>query len=399
MRALAQARRWAASFGTASPLGGVRTEPGAGYRPGRMRRRRPSQTASFVALARALANDGFTTIPGFADPIARVLLSPPWKALHRLMSRSLRRASRARRERVIAVLDAIPLRVKAIDAELEAAANAGVKQVVILGAGLDTRALRMPSLASMDVFEVDHPATQAYKRRKTSGMRPLAASLRFVPVDFERSSLIGSLRQSGFDPGQATVWIWEGVVMYLTDQAVRRTLVDVAWGSAQGSLLLLTYHVPAADGLGAEARVRSLFLSLWREPQIGLRTTDSMHEAVRGAGFAVLSDTRPAQWAQALGAGAPSGHTAEVSRLLVAGRETALRPPPPGRLQAEPGSTDRSGGVTLWAWRTQVGAARRWTFAARRFRSSSIARTTKRSSRRSAVPERRCGSLRRTSNS
>jgi len=61
-------------------------------------------------------------------------------------------------------------------------------------------------------------------------------------------------------------------------------------------------------------------LSLWREPQIGLRTSESMREAVGRAGFVVVSDTRPAQWAQALGARPPSGYTAEVSRLLVAKR-------------------------------------------------------------------------------
>lgn len=281
---------------------------------------RPSQTASYVALTRALAHDGFTSIPGFTDPVVRWLLSPGWRTMYRLMSRWMRRASPLRREQAISQLDAIPLRVSAIDAELEAAVATGCKQVVVLGAGLDTRALRMPSLASAVVFEVDHPATQTYKERKTSTLRPVAKALRFVPVDFERGSLTERLTQAEFQPDQPTAWVWEGVVMYLTYQALTRTLDQIARISASGSVLLVTYHLPHTAPANGEARVRRLVLSLWREPQIGLRTSQSMHEAVGHAGFAVVSDTRPEQWARALGARPPSGHTAEVSRLLVAKR-------------------------------------------------------------------------------
>jgi methyltransferase (TIGR00027 family) len=237
-----------------------------------------------------------------------------------LMARSLRRTSPARRERAIAQLDAIPLRVSAIDAQLEAAVAAGCTQVVILGAGLDTRALRMPALVSVDVFEVDHPATQAYKQRKTSNLRPLSRSLHFVPVDFERSSLTERLVKAGFRSTQPTVWIWEGVVMYLTDHALRRTLEQIAAACTAESVLLTTYHVPPSAPANGEMHVRRLMLSLWREPQIGLRTSESMHEAVRNVGFLVASDTRPAEWARTLGARPPTGHTADVSRLLVAKR-------------------------------------------------------------------------------
>jgi methyltransferase (TIGR00027 family) len=285
-----------------------------------MRARRPSQTASFVALARALAHDGFTTLPHFSDPYARRLLSPGWTAAYRMMSRGLRRAAPARRERSIAQLDPIALRVSAIDAEIEAALAPDCRQVVILGAGLDTRALRMASLASVAVFEVDHPATQAYKQQKTSALRPLTRSLHFVPVDFERSLLTEKLADAGFHGDEPTVWVWEGVVMYLTDHALRGTLDEVARACASKSLLLLNYHVPSANSFDPETGIRRLLLSFWREPQIGIRTTDSMHEAVSRAGFVVEKDTRPSQWARSLGAREPSGHTADVSRLLVARR-------------------------------------------------------------------------------
>jgi len=89
---------------------------------------------------------------------------------------------------------------------------------------------------------------------------------------------------------------------------------------ALAAVLLVNYHVPRSAPANGEMRIRRIMLSLWREPQIGLRTSESMREAVGRAGFVVVSDTRPAQWAQALGARPPSGYTAEVSRLLVAKR-------------------------------------------------------------------------------
>ena len=73
--------------------------------------------------------------------------------------------------KVIEQFDIIPLRVAKVDAELGAAIEGGCRQLVLLGAGLDTRAYRMPSLAGIPVYEVDHPATQAYKRRKASRSR------------------------------------------------------------------------------------------------------------------------------------------------------------------------------------------------------------------------------------
>jgi methyltransferase (TIGR00027 family) len=282
-----------------------------------MQERRPSQTASFVALARALAHDGFTTVPGFVDPFARRLLSPGWASAHRLISRGMRRADRTRRDRGVAQLDVIPMRVAAIDAELRAAVAAGCRQVVILGAGLDTRAFRLTALADVAVFEVDHPATQAYKRRKSASLRPLARSISFVSVDFERRSLMTRLNEAGFRSGEPTAWVWEGVVMYLSDEALHQTLEDAARCSAPGSVLLVHYHEPRPRS-GREHRIRQLVLSVWREPQIGDRAPEVMRDAVSRAGFDVVSDTRPSEWARRLGATSPSGETAAITHLLVA---------------------------------------------------------------------------------
>jgi methyltransferase (TIGR00027 family) len=245
------------------------------------------------------------------------LLSPGWRATLEAITRWMRRADRSRRDRAIAQLDVIPMRVAVIDAEVERAIAAGCRQLVILGAGLDTRAFRMASLAEVDVYEVDHPATQAYKKRKTSALPRTAKSLAFVPVDFERLALRTALIAAGHRDGEPTAWLWEGVVMYLSDQALHATLADVAASSAPASTLIVHYHEPARS---RPQLVRRVLLALWREPHIGPRTAEQMKSAASRAGFDVESDTRPTDWARAMGTLAPEGETARITRLLVARR-------------------------------------------------------------------------------
>jgi methyltransferase (TIGR00027 family) len=156
---------------------------------------------------------------------------------------------------VVAQFDIIALRVATFDAELTAAIRGGCRQLVLLGAGLDTRAFRMACLADVAVYEVDHPATQACKRRKASALAALARSVTFVPVDFESSSLAASLSRTDFRSDRPTVWVWEGVVMYLTDEAVRVTLADMSRCSAPGSTLIANYHTPHSKPVDGEHRV------------------------------------------------------------------------------------------------------------------------------------------------
>ncbi len=278
-----------------------------------MRAERPSQTASLVAVWRALAIAGFTTARGFSDEAALALLSPGWARFYRMMVRGLSRAKPEGRAKTMARVDVLPLRVMAIDAELLAAVAAGCRQVVVLGAGLDTRAYRLAALAEADVLEVDHPATQAYKRRKAEALRPLARSLRYVAVDFERDSLAERLRAAGHRADRATVWVWEGVVMDLSDPALRATLEALVATSASGSVLVLHYHEPNPRGQGFR-----LLLRLWREPQIGLRTRDTMHAELQRVGLAVVRDSTPDEWVARFGAAPLTGTTAQVTRLVVA---------------------------------------------------------------------------------
>jgi len=256
-----------------------------------MRAERPSRTAHLVALGRALADAGLSHVPDFRDPTARVLLSEQGR-------RSLAKTEHAAREgkrgfglemaRVMA--DLIALRTAAIDAAVRDAIAGGATQVVILGAGYDGRAWRMPELAGVRVFEVDRPATQGDKRARLSELPPAAGVVRFVPIDFERESLGAVLERAGHDRSSPTCWIWEGVVMYLTRDAMRATLADVAGRSAPGSTLIVNYHTAHRRFLGR------LMFRLIGEPQISDWTAEEMAADLRSAGFAVREDSGMADW-------------------------------------------------------------------------------------------------------
>src|ERR1051325_4074894 len=126
---------------------------------------RPSRTARFVALGRAVADAGLSHVPDFRDPTARVFLNEKGKRYLAKVERMAREGKRTVRIDVVRVsADLMALRTTAIDTAVRDAIAAGATQLVILGAGYDGRAWRMSELADVKVFEVDHPATQGDKR-------------------------------------------------------------------------------------------------------------------------------------------------------------------------------------------------------------------------------------------
>jgi methyltransferase (TIGR00027 family) len=126
---------------------------------------------------------------------------------------------------------------------LSRAVERGGRQVVILGAGLDTFALRNPHTARIRIFEVDHPATQTWKRQRLAGAGlPPPPWLTFVPVDFERDDLQQTLGNAGFQRSSAAFFTWLGVVPYLTRDAVGTTLDYMA--SSQKSEVVFDYVEP-----------------------------------------------------------------------------------------------------------------------------------------------------------
>ena len=242
-----------------------------------MRTERPSSTAHFVALGRALADAGLSHVPGFRDPTARVFLSGKAKARLEKTESAAREGKRSfglEMARVMA--DMIALRTAAIDNAVREAISGGATQLVILGAGYDGRAWRLPELTGVRIFEVDHPVTQGDKRSHLAELPPALGSVTFVSIDFERESLDAVLDRAGHDRSSPTCWIWEGVVMYLTRQAMHATLTGIAGRSAPGSTLIVNYHDEHRRLLTRLFTPRrSQFLKLDRQPgdrnlQLGL---------------------------------------------------------------------------------------------------------------------------------
>jgi methyltransferase (TIGR00027 family) len=198
----------------------------------------PSRTALSVALRRA-AHQIHDSPVVFDDPIAVAVLGATY-------AEELRRTPlRADRPFSVALRAFLVARSRYAEDKLRKAVENGVEQYVLLGAGLDTFAYRNP-YAQLRVFEVDHPATQQWKREllQRNSIR-IPDSLTYTPVDFERQSLSAQLRDAGFNHRTPAFFAWLGVVPYLTLEAFRATLSFIA-AQSSGSGLTLDYGQPRA---------------------------------------------------------------------------------------------------------------------------------------------------------
>jgi methyltransferase (TIGR00027 family) len=249
-----------------------------------MRPGQASQTAVMVCAARAVAH-GRTDVGTFSDPIALSLLPEAERGrVERMRSGAkppgLReRAVQATVERRAMMMVA---RTVAIDEAVRAAAT---DQVVILGAGLDGRAWRMPELAEATVFEVDHPDTQRDKRTRVGSSQACAREVRFVAVDFSRDDLDLALQAAGHDATRPSTWIWEGVVMYLTRTQIEATLAIIRRRSTLGSALIVAYHRPALLLLLVGFMLRRV-----GEPLRSVLSVEQMRALLAAYGFRVTHD-------------------------------------------------------------------------------------------------------------
>ena len=143
----------------------------------------------------------------------------------------------------------VAVRTRYIDDALTSALPSGVEQVVILGAGFDSRAYRIPGIGRIRVFEVDHPMTQAEKKRAVARrLGALPPHVEFVPIDFSTQTLDGAM-PAGFRTTARTFFICEGVTHYLSDPDVDTLFRYVARSAAAGSEMVFTYiHRTILDG-------------------------------------------------------------------------------------------------------------------------------------------------------
>jgi methyltransferase (TIGR00027 family) len=203
---------------------------------------RSSLTAEYMALFRALESSRPQSSRLFYDPFAPLFLHQWRKRFHalarfdlgrRFVEQLLDRSAPGARAAGIA-------RTKWIDDEATQALNTAT-QLVLLGAGFDTRAYRLPSAQRVTTFELDHPETSRAKQavlQREIGSLP--KQVRFVPIDFNRQSLGDVLDQAGLDRAKPACFVWEGVTNYLSAEAVDGALRQIAQ-AATGSVLLFTY--------------------------------------------------------------------------------------------------------------------------------------------------------------
>ena len=248
-----------------------------------MRAGQPSQTARGAAAYRAIhqTHEGGVI---FRDSFAVKILDEETRAaLDQIVADPAQRLMRL----------FITARSRFSEDALAASVARGVRQVAVLGAGLDTFSLRNPFVdEGVRVFEVDHPSTQAWKRERLeqAGIS-LPASLTFAPVDFERQHLADGLANAGFDRNSPAFFQWLGVVPYLTPEAISATLDYIA--SVPASAVVFDYTEPFENH--TPERRASLMATAERaaargEPWLSFFNPGELSALLRGKGFAGVED-------------------------------------------------------------------------------------------------------------
>jgi methyltransferase (TIGR00027 family) len=230
-----------------------------------MKEGQASRTAEYMALFRALETMRSADLRLCEDRFAMAFLRPRLRlvvGLSRLrLAGTLIRAYIDHRwpgARTSAVA-----RTRFIDDVAEAALNSGIEQVVILGAGFDARAYRIAAMTGVTVFEVDHPSTSAAKRTIVeTALASIPRHVRFVPIDFNSQPLSSEMEAAGYDRHRRTLFIWEGVTNYLTEDAVDATLRWCARAGG-GTKVVFTYiHRRVLETPEAFHGTRKLFTTL-----------------------------------------------------------------------------------------------------------------------------------------
>ena len=267
-----------------------------------MRPGEPSRTAQWVAFARGLGHHEVPSI--HEDRVARALLGPPWSTmlaaadvdppLARVMVGAGDRLSGGRTR-------FMSYRTRVLDDVVREGAAAGIRQVVLLGAGLDARAWRLgDALADAVVFEVDHPDTQAFKRERLAGLPSVAREVRFVGVDFEKDALDAKLLAAGFDARLPATVLWEGVVMYLPSEAIDATLRILRGLLAAGSLLAISYSRSGSGRIELLRRSVAVVVAAAGEQFRHHEEPPAMRARVERAGFRWRWDEGHPDWAPRL---------------------------------------------------------------------------------------------------
>lgn len=280
-----------------------------------------SRTAVLVCQGRAVA-DGRMAPDHFGDPIAAQLLTTDERRAVDSARGDTPPASGRERlawERLRACAEGMVPRTVLID---EAVRATSPRQLVIVGAGLDTRPWRLAELGHTRVFSVDHPASQADCRRRVGALEPVGDGLTYVAVDLASEPLGPALAASGHDPAVPTTWLWEGVVPYLARRDVEATLGAMSACASKGSTLVAQYQDRSAIARMGR-RVSSLLARsvglddpLHDEPWRSLWSADEIVDLFDRHGFRVDRDEDLLTSAQRIGS--PATHPRSLANGRIA---------------------------------------------------------------------------------
>lgn len=196
----------------------------------------PMSTARGVALLRALEMLRPQSERISADPYARRFVDP--LTLH--TTRAMIATGLSNALGLEGMMNFAVVRERHVEDLMQREIAAGLDQIVILGAGFDTRSYRLRA-DGIPIYEVDHPVTQVAKRKALQGVVTPPPNVQFVTVNFDTDDLGERLTASGYDANGLTLFVWQGVIMYLSPDGIDHTLAFIAQNSAPGSVVIFDY--------------------------------------------------------------------------------------------------------------------------------------------------------------
>lgn len=252
---------------------------------------RPSKTSVWTAILRAVGaknpdvefrNPDYLA-EKFVGPRERALLTDyPTEVLELPYEEAIRRLPDPPNVMTLFI------RTKHVDDTLQESLRDGVQQVVILGAGFDTRGFRFADqLRNVTFIEVDYGPTQEYKKRRVKEVfGRLPRHIKYVPMDFAKDDLLRQLRKGGYRETRKTLFVWEGVTRYIPESAVLGTLRFVRDHSAAGSTITFDY-ITARNQMLNNPTTRT---AKWGEPFISAFPESGAASTVQREGLEVVAD-------------------------------------------------------------------------------------------------------------
>jgi methyltransferase (TIGR00027 family) len=221
----------------------------------------------------------------FADPLALVIL---WQEADEAIALAKERPERRPLRLFVA------MRSRFAEDSALSVIQEGVRQILVLGAGLDTFAYRLQPSEGLRVFELDHPATQRDKRRRLAEAQiHEPGHVAYVAHDFEHGSMTAALKAAGLDPNDRTFVLWLGVTPYLTEEAVCATLGDLARFPGGMEVVFDYVNPPHMFEEGAARdfhRAMAERVAASGEPFRGYFHSDELHARARSLGFSRIED-------------------------------------------------------------------------------------------------------------